>query len=114
MRKITRDNTSLGHIVGYDYVRSIQYVIIIRASRLIALRLVVDNRCIFYVLRLQLTAKCNTAISPNVDELHKYVLQLHLTAKCSTSIATLGDELPKYVPKLHLLAECNTSIVTIC
>ena len=90
----------MGHIVGYDYVRSIQYVLIIRASRLIALRLVVGNRCVFYVLQMHRDKRSKDTISASCDELPKYVRKLLVTAKCHAIRIAISDELPKYVRKL--------------
>ena len=113
MRKIARYNTDMGHIVGYDYVRCIQYVLIIRASRLIALKLVVFNRCILYVLQVHCVKRSKDGISPSCYELPIYVLQLHLLAECHTPISTIGDELRKCVRRLLITAKCNTTRVTI-
>ena len=104
----------MGHIVGYDYGRSIQYVLIIRASRLIALRLVVGNRCVFYVLQLHRVKRSKDGTSPISDELRLYVQQLHLTAKHHTDRIAICDELPKYVLRLLITAKCDTAIATSC
>ena len=101
----------MGHIVGYDYVRSIQYVLIIRASRLVAFGLVVGNRCVFYVLQLHRDKRSKDTISPICDELPKYVQRLLIIAKCHTQIAPICDELLKYVQKLLLTAKRHTSTI---
>ena len=103
----------MGHIVGYDYVRSIQYVLIIRASRLIALKLVVCNRCILYVLQVHCVKRNKDGISPSCYELPIYVIQLHLLAECHTTISTIGDEFRKYVRRLLIIAKHHTTRVTI-
>ena len=98
----------MGHIVGYDYVRSIQYVLIIRASRLIALRLVVGNRCVFYVPQLHRDKRSKDTISPSCDELPRYVRILLIIAKFNTPIATIGYELHRDVLQLQITAKCHT------
>ena len=75
----------------------------IRASRFIALRLIIGNRCILYVLQVHRVKRGKDTISPSNDELPIYVLRLPLIAKHHTSRIACGDELSKYVPRLHLI-----------
>ena len=113
MWKIARDNTDMELFNGYNNVRSVQYVLIIRASRFIALRFIIGNRCILYVLQVHRVKRGKDTIYAIGDELRKYVQQLLVIAEYNTTRIAISDELRNYVQQLLVIAKCDTAITPI-
>ena len=102
MRKVERDNTALGHIVGYSNAERIPNVPFFEVYRLVALELVIGDGLRIYVLQLLILAECNTARIAIGGELLSNVSQLLIIAECITPQIAIGEELRKYVPQLQI------------
>ena len=107
MRKVERDNTALGHIVGYRNAERIPNVPFFEVYRLVALELVIGDALRIYVLQLLLLAEYYTARIACCDELRIYVQKLLILAKYHAPISPISDELLSNVSQLLILAECN-------